>query len=87
MRAESVEALEGREREDDDPAVGATSDKDIVRQLKLADERGVALEEGETFAACSTSRRGDIVKKGRETRKDRCDSPSLCRPDADGRVK
>lgn len=55
MRADAVEALEGRQAEDDDPTVGASGDEHVRRpiDLDLTDERGVALEQREQLARIS----------------------------------
>lgn len=50
VRAETVDALEGGEVEDDDPAVGATGDEAVVSKLKLANKGSMALEEDDTVA-------------------------------------
>lgn len=50
VRTEAMNALDGGEVEDDDAAIGAAGDEAVVGELKLADEGGVALEQGEAFA-------------------------------------
>ena len=46
MGAETMKAFEGGEGEDDDSTVGPSGDEDVVGELELTDEGGVALEEG-----------------------------------------
>jgi hypothetical protein len=50
VREEIEEACKGGEVEDDDSAVGAARDKDGVGELELADECGMASEDGEAVA-------------------------------------
>lgn len=47
MRAQPVEALERRQGEDDDPAVGPARHEEVVGELQLADEGRVALQQSE----------------------------------------
>jgi hypothetical protein len=50
VREKVEEAYKGGEVEDDDSAVGVAGDEDGVGELELADERGVASEDGEAVA-------------------------------------
>lgn len=50
MRRDAVSDGEVGEGEGDDAAVGTTGDEEGGRELELADEGGVALEEGQTLA-------------------------------------
>lgn len=65
MRAETMDGVEGGEGEDDDSAVGAARDEDVGDgiELKLADERSVALKEGEEFTVERTKLSASRARK------------------------
>jgi hypothetical protein len=50
VRADPVSALERREVEANNSAVRAAGDEGVTDKLELADERGVALKEGDAVA-------------------------------------
>lgn len=84
VRAESVDRVEGGEGEDDHSAIRSSRDEDVRDgvELKLADERGVTLQEGEKFAD-SGSKRSAVALTTESERY----SPRRGGPDPNGRVQ
>jgi hypothetical protein len=66
VRAETVDAFEGREVKDDDSTVGAAGDEAVVGELELAYEGGVTLEEDDAVAAIGSARNHHLQPSGYE---------------------